>query len=647
MQGAPRDPIAASSTLVTAREFSAMPRRSAEDALRLVPGVTVVQHGSEGKGYQFLVRGFDAQHGADFAVSVDGVPLNEWSNVHAQGYLDLGFVIPELISVVQVTKGPFTLKQGGFAMAGSADYHLGVAEEDRGLRTAYTLGSTNRHRGLVTYSPREGDGHDFVASETLHDDGFGSRRGVSKGTLLARRELVHSERLGDLSLLIGGYLARFELPGALRADDFDANRVDFRDSYTQTSRGASLRALLALVYEKRNDGQLLRGGAYAGLRRLEVFENFTGYLYDRARGDFRLQQQDALSFGASFAFSSRLLRSLDGHVGLGITGDTLDQQQWHTDIHEQPLTHERGLSALQTLTHALGGVTLRPHAKLRFDAGARLDVAHVRTTDQLAGAARDTATLPVVSPRAAFEWRTLPQLRLLAAYGRGFRPPEARAFSRFEPPELGLTEEVFDGGEPAMTTTDSFEVGARYGAGRGLVAQLSLFATYIARESVYDHVSGLNVELNGTRRVGTELSLRASPTPLLTLGADITALDARFVASGNPVPLAPALLGSARAQLGDEHGPRAGLRLLAIAPRPLPHGARSSTLTQLDATAGYSWETWRLELELENLLNQKLYEAEYHFASHWQRSAPASGIPALHYVAGPPLSARLTLTAVF
>ncbi|HKY40289.1 MAG TPA: TonB-dependent receptor plug domain-containing protein [Polyangiaceae bacterium] len=156
VQGAPRDPIAASSTLVTAREFSAMPRRSAEDALRLVPGVTVVQHGSEGKGYQFLVRGFDAQHGADFAVSVDGVPLNEWSNVHAQGYLDLGFVIPELISVVQVTKGPFTLKQGGFAMAGSADYHLGVAEEDRGLRTAYTLGSTNRHRGPRDLQPAGG-----------------------------------------------------------------------------------------------------------------------------------------------------------------------------------------------------------------------------------------------------------------------------------------------------------------------------------------------------------------------------------------------------------------------------------------------------------------------------------------------------------
>jgi hypothetical protein len=70
-------------------------------------------------------------------------------------------------------------------------------------------------------------------------------------------------------------------------------------------------------------------------------------------------------------------------------------------------------------------------------------------------------------------------------------------------------------------------------------------------------------------------------------------------------------------------------------------------MTQLDATAGYYWQTWRLELELENVLDQRVREAEYHFASHWQRSAPARELPTLHYVAGAPLNARLTLSAVF
>src|SRR5690606_19656571 len=80
----------ATSEVVTARELQAVPLRTAEDALRLVSGLTLVQHGSEGKGQQFFLRGFDAEHGAGLELRVEGMPLNEWSNVHALGYLDLG-----------------------------------------------------------------------------------------------------------------------------------------------------------------------------------------------------------------------------------------------------------------------------------------------------------------------------------------------------------------------------------------------------------------------------------------------------------------------------------------------------------------------------------------------------------------------------
>src|SRR5690606_39056961 len=87
----------ASTDEITARELRAVPVRTAEDALRLVPGLTLVQHGSEGKGQQFFLRGFDAEHGSGLELTLEGIPLNEWSNVHALGYLDLGLIIPEAI----------------------------------------------------------------------------------------------------------------------------------------------------------------------------------------------------------------------------------------------------------------------------------------------------------------------------------------------------------------------------------------------------------------------------------------------------------------------------------------------------------------------------------------------------------------------
>jgi iron complex outermembrane recepter protein len=175
---------------------------------------------------------------------------------------------------------------------------------------------------------------------------------------------------------------------------------------------------------------------------------------------------------------------------------------------------------------------------------------------------------------------------------------------------------------------------------------LAGFATLIKRESVFAHVSGINLELNSTRRLGAELVLCSDPTGWLSLGAEGTFVDARFVESGNPVPLAPRLLGGCRAVPTHPEGFRGGLRFLAVAPRTLPHGARGAGLTTLDATLGYHWRWLRVDLEIENILDQQLREGEYHYASHWRPGDEPSGLPVLHYAAGPPLNARLTMGAV-
>jgi hypothetical protein len=67
----------------------------------------------------------------------------------------------------------------------------------------------------------------------------------------------------------------------------------------------------------------------------------------------------------------------------------------------------------------------------------------------------------------------------------------------------------------------------------------------------------------------------------------------------------------------------------------------------LDATAGYGWRWLRLDLEVENVLNQQTREGEYHYASHWRPGDEPNEIPVVHYVAGPPLNARLSVSAVF
>ena len=91
------DQLSATAITVGRREIDTMPKRGAADMLRHVPGMHIVQHGGQGKGYQFYLRGFDAVHGADIETQLNDVPINEASNVHAHGYLDLAFIIPEAV----------------------------------------------------------------------------------------------------------------------------------------------------------------------------------------------------------------------------------------------------------------------------------------------------------------------------------------------------------------------------------------------------------------------------------------------------------------------------------------------------------------------------------------------------------------------
>lgn len=648
VMGRRRAPRTASTQVVTARELSAVPRRTAEDALRLVSGFTLVQHGSEGKGHQFFSRGFDAVHGADFAVRVDGVPVNEWSNIHAQGYIDLGFIIPEAIDSVRVTKGPFALEQGAFAMAGSAEYRLGIAEGARGLRLAYTGGSTNRHRGVVTYSPADGDGADFVALEALHDDGFGANREIERGSFLSKVRLHDSPRTGTLSLLAAAYFARFELPGSVRNQDVESGDAGFYDAYDSAGRGRSARGLLTLAYDWTGGAHRVRSRAWAGYRHLDLLENYTGFLFDPVRGDRRRQMQDSWQFGGDLGYDVRLGPTLVLESGLGVRADALDQAQDRTDQSEVAFARDRALTGGQALAHARVGLRWRPVSALRVAAGARVDVAHVAVQDAVLpdeGTARGTRA--AVSPRLTAQWRIATPWTVFAAYGRGFRPFEARAFTSFATDRTGIAEDLFVGGAPAMSVSDAWEIGSRWVPNRYLGLTASGFATRIERESVFDHVSGLNLDLNATRRLGAEVEVRSSPLDGLSLVGAVTFADARFAGSGRLIPFAPRWTSSFRAVFDHSSGLRAGLRVFALAPRPLPHDARGATLAQVDVTLGRTFGPLRLDLQVENLFNQRIREGEYHYASHWRPGAPASALPTIHFVAGPPLNVRLTAAAVF
>src|ERR1700761_6542009 len=111
------------SRTITGIDLNMQPVRSAQDLLRLVPGLFIAQHQGGGKAEQIFLRGFDADHGTDVNISVDGMPVNMVSQAHGQGYADLHFLIPETVSGYDFGKGPYYSDKGDFNTAGYVAYN--------------------------------------------------------------------------------------------------------------------------------------------------------------------------------------------------------------------------------------------------------------------------------------------------------------------------------------------------------------------------------------------------------------------------------------------------------------------------------------------------------------------------------------------
>ncbi|HEY7284445.1 MAG TPA: TonB-dependent receptor, partial [Vicinamibacterales bacterium] len=160
---------AASQGAITAKQLDERPLMREGEVLETVPGLVVTQHSGEGKANQYFLRGFNLDHGTDFATTVAGVPVNMPTHAHGQGYTDLNFLIPELVTGVQFSKGPYYADQSDFATAGSSNINYANAL-DRQIAQV-EVGGQGFARGLFAASPAIGRGHLVAALELAHNDG--------------------------------------------------------------------------------------------------------------------------------------------------------------------------------------------------------------------------------------------------------------------------------------------------------------------------------------------------------------------------------------------------------------------------------------------------------------------------------------------
>lgn len=134
-----------------------------------MPGLLISQHSGDGKANQYFLRGYNLDHGTDLAIFVDGMPINQVTHAHGQGWADLNFLIPELISSVDAKKGPYFADEGDFSTVGAI--HVNLLDTYNGQLFKTTVGSFNYQRYLGIGSPAFGEGNLLVAGEVGRYDG--------------------------------------------------------------------------------------------------------------------------------------------------------------------------------------------------------------------------------------------------------------------------------------------------------------------------------------------------------------------------------------------------------------------------------------------------------------------------------------------
>jgi outer membrane receptor protein involved in Fe transport len=641
-----RPPLSAGSAVVKREEIEAARPGSGSEALGLVPGLRVVQHGAEGKGHQLFLRGFDAVHGSDVEVRLEGVVLNERLNVHGHGYVDLYGVIPEAVRELRVEKGPFLPWQGDFATAGTVTFDLGLPRELRPGLVRTGISHRGRLRGVTVAAPQDAPEGAVVAVEGVYDAGFGPDREAARSSLLCAWSWDLPRGL-ELRALGSGQAARFESPGVLRLSDVEAGTVDFHGSYGPAGRGESDRVLARLVLVSDRAGSDLEIGIHGAARRLLLEDDYTGFLMDAERGDRKRQEQITGTVGADAKLEQGLglARPAALLAGLGWRLDAGAQRERQIGSDGVPWRTNRELDGAVHGLFAWAGLRLHPWGWIEILPSVRGDLFVYAVDDRLEDR-RGEKALGAVSPRLALAFPVHRAVTLFADYGRGLRSPEPRAVTA--PAPSSVEDEnlaPYAGGRPAVAVADAAEAGLALRPIEEIEIRAAAFGTWIDREVIFDHVSNTNVELDGTRRLGADLSASAEPTRWLALLADATFVDARFERSGHPIPGTAPWSGRAAARLGLERGPHGDAALTWSGPRDLAHGASVSGQALLDAGAGYRFERFDVTVAVDNVLDARAMDGAYHFASWFDRDAPRSALPAIHYTPAAPLTARIALTA--
>ncbi|HWU02300.1 MAG TPA: TonB-dependent receptor plug domain-containing protein [Novosphingobium sp.] len=677
----------ASQGTVTHAEVALRPIYRPGQLLESVPGLVVTIHSGEGKAQQYLIRGYNLDHGTDFASYVDDMPVNRPTNAHGQGYSDISFLIPQLVATIDYTKGPYYAAIGDFGSVASA--HTALLDDLPG-QAAVTVG-TDGYQSLFeggTLHLRQG-GRLLAALELGHYDGpWQPAQNFRKINAVARYSRGSA---GDgLSITAMAYASEGRLMTDQPARAVEQGLIGRYGTLDPSDYSKSQRYSVSAHWGRPVGAGQLVVSLYAIHSKMALWSNFTHYFQDLVNGDQEEQDETRTTLGGagSYALKTRLLgRETQTIVGLQARYDAVFVDRKHTLLRDTVLGtcyQEQDDPPLDTIAYAAAGgnctadrvrlLMLSPYVEqtmhwtrwLRTVVGLRADYQYA-TDHNLARApeangaaarpARASGSQLLLQPKAGIVLGPWARSEIYVSWGQGFHSNDVRGV-------FGFDAGGHSSGTRLLSRTSGMEVGLRTGIVPRLNLQVAVFQQDFSSELAYNADIGADEATAPSRRQGLEISGQYHPLPWLELNTDLAFARPRYrcagngtgahgcenIEGGNFIADAPRFIYSAGVlvnNLGPWSGAlqwrRLGTHSLTDGPQYPQDGGYSEWNLDVsyEVKAG-RWKGWKGQVGIFNLFNSRDMAASYYYTSRLPGEA-AAGVAGGQSHPLEPRSLRFTL----
>lgn len=629
-------------------DLNLRPTNTAQDMLKLVPGLFIAQHAGGGKAEQIFLRGFDIDHGTDISIKVDGMPVNMVSHAHGQGYADLHFLIPELVDKVNFGKGPYNIEQGNFTTAGWVEFNTkkfldkSIIKMEGGLygnfRTLIAMNLLGKKASL------DGKQSAYIAGEYNYNRGyFDASQNFNRFNIFGKYTNFLSNR-STLSVTMSAFRSNWTASGQVPNRLVQSGAIGRFGSVDSTEGGITSRYNLNVQYSQSSDNykNIFKTNAFLTYYDFELYSNFTFFKNDSINGDQIRQKEKRVlgGYNASYTLNYEI-----GHLqtktelGAGFRYDNSMDNELSRTRNRTVTTKQLSLGNInETNIFGYANQTLFLTPRLVLTAGLRFDYFIHDYEDKLDTLYnRKSISKYAFSPKAGIYYNFSDKARVFFNFGVGFHTNDTRVIVR-------------QSGANILPLATSYDLGTIVKPFKKLLVTTSVWLLDLDQEFVYVGDEAIVEQAGRSRRMGIDFSVRYEILKWLYLDGDFNYTYARLrdeQSGSDYIPLAPPItaIGGLTFMYKDCFSASVRFRYMSDRPANEDNSVIATGYALMDAVVNFTKPKYEFGLQIQNMLNSKWNEAQFNTESKLKNES--TSVSEIHFTPGTPFFLKLTAAYKF